>query len=55
MTRVLERDEFSFAPAIEPISPAQAGTQGQELGTQDWVPASAGTNGINAVIYPQLI
>src|SRR2546421_4827268 len=44
----LERDEFRFALPVNqsPFVPAEAGTQffGRMLGP--WVPASAGTNGV---------
>jgi hypothetical protein len=44
----LERDEFRFALPLNqsPFVPAEAGTQGPRTRPKNWVPASAGTNGI---------
>ena len=43
-----ERDEFRFAPPLNqsPFVPAEAGTQEPRTRPKNWVPASAGTNGI---------
>src|SRR5215475_14650659 len=44
----LERDESYFCTATEPISAhsRESGNPGAENSAKDWVPASAGTNGI---------
>src|SRR5262249_53402072 len=48
--RTLERDEFRSAPPSNqsPFFPAEAGTQGPRTRPKNWVPASAGTNGIES-------
>src|SRR5262245_31594672 len=46
--RGVARDKFRFAPPLtqSPFVPAKAGTRGPRTLPKYWVPASAGTNGI---------
>src|SRR5882757_5600226 len=45
---ILDWDKFGFAPPLNqpPLTPAKAGIQGPRTRPKNWVPASAGTSGI---------